>query len=200
MTPFRVGLTGGIAAGKSTVANWLRESGFTVVDADELVAALYRPDGDGAAVVRRLFGPSFLQDAGGVDHRLLAAKVFADPQARRQLESAIHPLVKRDFEDLASQTDRVAVLEAPLLVEAGFAPDFDLVVTVEATPGVRVQRAVARGLTTDEARKRLAVQTDEATRTRVAHRVLRNDGSLDELHEQVDNLVGEIDRRIADAQ
>ena len=87
------------------------------------------------------------------------------------------------------------VLEAPLLVEAGFAPDFDLVVTVEATPETRLQRAVDRGLTPDEARKRLMAQTDEKTRTAAAHRVLRNDGSLDELRSQVEGLIKEIRRR-----
>ena len=197
MTPFRVGLTGGIAAGKSTVAAWLRESGLTVIDADRLVADLYRPGGDGAAAVRHLFGASLLTETGGVDHQRLATRVFRDPEARGQLEAAIHPLVKKEFETAARRANQseIVVLEAPLLVEAGFAPDFDLVVTVEATPETRLQRAVDRGLTPDEARKRLMAQTDEKTRTAAAHRVLRNDGSLDELRSQVEGLIEEIRRR-----
>lgn len=200
MTPFRVGLTGGIAAGKSTVAAWLRESGFTVIDADRLVADLYRPGGDGAAVVSQLFGSSFLTAAGEVDHQRLASRIFRDATARRQLESAIHPLVKREFEALANRTDEIVVLEAPLLVEAGLATDFDLVITVESTPEMRIRRAVARGLSPDEAHARLTAQTDEATRTAAAHKVLRNDGSLDELHRQVETLVEEIRRRAEDAR
>jgi len=200
MRPFRVGLTGGIAAGKTTVATWLREAGLTVIDADKLVAALYRPDGEGTAVVTKLFGPRFLSDEGGIDHQLLAARVFSDPVARRELESAIHPLVKRDFEALASGTDQIVVLEAPLLVEAGFAPDLDFVVTVEATPQIRIQRAVARGLSAEEARKRFAAQTDEATRIAAAHQVLRNEGSLDELRRQVEDLIRELERRAASAR
>ena len=199
MTPFRVGLTGGLAAGKSTVAAWLREAGFVVIDADRLVAALYRPGGEGAAAVNRLFGASYLTDEGSVDHQRLAGRVFSDPAARRQLESAIHPLVKRDFKALASHTNQIVVLEVPLLVEAGFAPEFDLVVTVEAAPDVRVQRALVRGLAADEARERLTAQTDEATRTAAAHQVLRNDGSLDELRQLVEELVQEIRRRAGDA-
>jgi len=200
MTPFRVGLTGGIAAGKSTVAAWLREAGFTVIDADRLVAALYGPRGDGATAVNRLFGTSYLTEEGSVDHQRLAVRVFSDPAARGRLESAIHPLVKRDFEAIASRTQQIVVLEAPLLVEAGFAPDFDLVVTVEAAPDVRVRRAVARGLPADEAQERLTAQTDEATRTAAAHKVLRNDGSRDELRRQVEDLVQEIKRRAGDAR
>jgi len=198
MTPFRVGLTGGIAAGKSTVAAWLRESGFTVIDADRLVADLYRPGGDGAAAVRELFGASMLTEAGGVDHQRLATRVFRDPEARGRLEAAIHPLVRRDFEVVAERANEkeIVVLEAPLLVEAGFAPDFDLVVTVEATPETRIRRAVDRGLSPDEARQRLMAQTDEKTRIAAAHRILRNEGSLDELHSQLEGLVEEIQRRI----
>jgi len=199
MTPFRVGLTGGIAAGKSTVAAWLREAGFTVIDADRIVANLYRPGGDGAALVARLFGPSFLTGAEGVHHQHLATRVFRDAVAREQLESAIHPLVKREFEAIARDASEIVVLEAPLLVEAGFAPDFDLVVTVEATPETRIRRAVERGLTPDEARKRFSAQTDETNRCAAAQMVLRNDGSLDDLHSQVESLVEEIRRRAEDA-
>ena len=198
MTPFRVGLTGGIAAGKSTVATWLREEGFTVVDADGLVAALYRPGGEGAQSVERLFGPAYLQPDGGVDHHRLAALVFSDAAARRQLEAAVHPLVKEGFEQQARQADGVAVLEASLLVEAGFAPEFDLIVTVEADPETRIQRAIARGLAPDDAAERLGAQTDAATRVAVANKVLHNDGSITQLRHQVDELIQEIKRTSAD--
>lgn len=198
MAPFRVGLTGGIAAGKTTVASWLREAGLIVVDADHIVADLYRSGGDGAALVSELFGSSFLQADGSVDHPRLAAKIFDDPAARARLEAAIHPLVKRSFEEIASQAESVAVLEAPLLVEAGFAPDFDMVITVEADPATRIQRAVGRGSSLADAEARLAAQTGEEARCAAAHRVLRNEGSLTELRAQVDILIEELRERAAD--
>lgn len=197
MAPFRVGLTGGIAAGKSTVASWLREAGLIVVDADHLVADLYRAGGDGAALVSELFGAPFLQADGSVDHPQLAAKVFGDPEARARLEAAIHPLVKRSFEEIASQAASIVVLEAPLLVEAGLARDFDMVITVEADPAARIQRAVERGSSLADAEARLAAQTGEKTRCAAAHRILRNDGSLAELRAQVDILIEEIRERAA---
>lgn len=192
MSSCRIGLTGGIAAGKSTVADWLSQAGFEVVDADQLVARLYQPDREGSAVIARLLGSDYLTDDGRVDHRRVADRVFSDDEVRRQLETAIHPLVKREFEAIASQTPGVVVLEAPLLVEAGFATDFDLVITVEANPATRLQRAISRGLEPAEAKRRMAAQSSEATRTAAADRVVRNDGSLRDLHRQVAGLVAEI--------
>jgi dephospho-CoA kinase len=239
---YRVGLTGGIASGKSTVAEWLREAGFQVVDADRLVAELYRPGAAGVEVARRLFGDAVVTAASGVDHAALAARVFADPAARRALEEAIHPLVRRRFEEIAaaaaagpqaagpsgpaadpmagnvtkaraltesaelpeargapSASPGVVVLEATLLVEAGYGPGFDLIVTVEADPEARVRRAVARGLAEDAARARLAAQGDGASRRAGAHRVLHNDGSPEELRRQVEALVTEIRAAAASA-
>jgi dephospho-CoA kinase len=192
MSPYRVGLTGGLAAGKSTVAGWLGEAGFRVVDADRLVAELYRPGGEGAVAVTELFGAEFLTADGSVDHLRLAREVFAEPAARRRLEDAIHPLVKQRFDELTRGGDGVAVLEATLLVEAGFVPDFDLVVTVEANPELRLQRAVARGLEPAAARQRLEAQSEAALRIAAAHRVLWNNGSLDELRSEVEELVAEL--------
>lgn len=199
MSTLRLGLTGGIAAGKSTVAAWLREAGFEVVDADRLVADLYRPGREGSAAVARLFGPDYLDRDGAVDHAKLAGKVFSDDAARHRLEAVIHPLVRRDFETIAVRTPRVVVLEAPLLVEAGFAPEMDLVVTVEADTEDRLQRATARGLEPDEARRRLRSQTSESVRVGAAHRVLRNDGTRAELRRQVTELIADIEEMSAHA-
>jgi dephospho-CoA kinase len=192
LSPYRVGLTGGLAAGKSTVAGWLGEAGFRVIDADRLVAEFYRPGGQGTVAVTELFGAEFLTTDGSVDHPRLAREVFAEPAARRRLEEAIHPLVKQRFDQLTQGGSGVAVLEATLLVEAGFAPDFDLVVTVEADPELRLQRAVARGLEPAAARRRLEAQSEPALRIAAAHRVLWNNGSLDELRGEVDKLIAEL--------
>jgi dephospho-CoA kinase len=198
MSPYRVGLTGGLAAGKSTVASRLGEAGFQVIDADRLVAELYRPGGEGARVVAELFGAEFLAADGSVDHARLAREVFAEPAARRQLEEAIHPLVGERFTELTGETDGVAVLEATLLVEAGFVPDFDLVVTVEADPELRLRRAVARGLEPAAARRRLAAQSDPEIRIEAAHRVLWNNGSLEELEGEVDALIAGLQEHQSD--
>lgn len=197
----RVGLTGGIAAGKSTVARLLGERrGFRVVDADRLVAELYRPGGAGAEAVADLFGRGALDAAGGVDRRAVAARVFDDPEARLRLERAIHPLVRRRFAEIAREAaEPVVVLEATLLVEAGYAPDFDLVVTVESDPETRIARAVGRGLDEAEARRRLAAQPDGAARRAAAHRTLVNDGDLAALERRVDALAAEL-RGLAEAQ
>jgi dephospho-CoA kinase len=192
-----VGLTGGLAAGKSTVARLLAERGCTVVDADRLVAEIYRPGEPGARAVHELFGADLLDAQGAVDHRALAARVFTDAEARRQLEAAIHPLVRTRFERIAKQSRGIVVCEATLLVEAGWAGHFDLVVTVEAPPALQLERAVARGLSRTEAERRLAAQGDGAARRAAATRVLVNDDDLVALANAVDALVRDLRRLLA---
>lgn len=197
--PFLLGLTGGMASGKSTVAEMLTDLGCRVVDADQLVAALYRPGQPGAEAVRGLFGDEALNDEGAVDHSAVAARVFSDPDARRRLESAIHPLVRRRFAEIAesasSDGQDLVVLEATLLVEAGFAEDFDLVVTVEAPQEVRLQRAIERGQSPEDARARLEAQGDGEVRRAGADRILTNDGTLEDLRRAVEDLVREVRER-----
>ena len=200
MSALRVGLTGGLAAGKSTVAEQLAAVGFLVVDADQLVAELYRSGQPGAQRVADLFGSRVLDSTGAVDHAALAAIVFADDTARRELEAAVHPLVKERFDELAGDADGVAVLEGALLLEAGFADDFDLLVTVEADPAVRVARAVARGLDEAQARQRISAQTAPEARIEAADRVLWNNDSLDQLELQIDQLIGELRKRAEDVR
>lgn len=188
----RVGLTGGLASGKSTVARMLAERGATVVDADRLVADLYAPGAPGARAVRELFGDRVLDARGAVDRPALAEIAFSDAEARRALERAIHPLVRERFAEIARETGGVVVLEATLLVEAGYGPDFDRVVTVEADEKARLERAVERGMDEEEARRRLEAQGDGARRREEADVLLRNDGSEAELERQVDRLAAEL--------
>lgn len=187
--PLLVGLTGGIAAGKSTVGELLAEHGFRVVDADRLVAELYRPGEPGARAVRQAFGDEVTTPEGGVDHQKLGARVFQDRQARQKLEALIHPLVRERFREIAEAApEPVVVLEATLLVEAGYPPDFDHVVTVEAPVEIRLQRAVDRGNDLDDAKRRLAAQGDGARRRAAADVQIVNDGSLEDLEARVDEL------------
>jgi len=191
-----VGLTGGLASGKSTVARRLAAAGFTVLDADDLVGELHRANGAGARVVAELLGPEYLEPGGAVDKAAVARRVFADERARERLEAAIFPLVRQRFRDLAAATDGVVVLEATKLVEAGFAPDFDLVVTVEAPVALRVARAVARGMDPAAARARLSAQADEATRRSAAHLVIESGAGLDELAAWTEALIATLRARI----
>jgi dephospho-CoA kinase len=192
MTAFRVGLTGGLAAGKSTVAAWLRHAGFPVLDADAVVADLYAAGEPGAEIVSRLFGPELLDPHGQVDRQLLAQRIFSDADARHRLEVEIHPLVLEHFERFCNEHRGVVVLEATLLVESSFAEQCDLVVTVEAAAAVRLQRAVVRGLEESAARQRMEVQDDGRRRRAAAHRVLQNDGSRQDLRRQVEALIQEL--------
>lgn len=192
MARYLVGITGGMASGKSTVVRWLGEAGFQVVDADRIVAELYAPGGKGAAAVRQLFGPEALAADGRVDHPAVAAIVFADPGARKRLEAAIHPLVHERFAEIAAEAPGVVVYEATLMVESGGYRVFDLVISVEAPEERRLAWAVERGMDDAAARARLKAQGDGAQRRAHVHRILENDGSLDDLRAQVDTLIEEL--------
>jgi dephospho-CoA kinase len=188
-----VALTGGIGSGKSTVARLLQAHGAVVMDADDLARAAIGPGTPGMVKVLDHFGPSVLTpDASAVDREALARVVFADPAERRVLESIVHPVVARSFAEAIETyrgTDRVVVYAVPLLVEEGLAGGFDAVVTISATADTRVARLAAdRGMQEADARARMAAQTTDAERERVAHEVLRNDGSLRGLAAQVDAL------------
>ena len=195
-----VGLTGGLASGKSTVARWLEELGCTVVDADRVVADLYRPGAPGAQAVRRLFGEDMLDARGGVDHKKLGALVFADPEARRRLEAAIHPLVGQRFFAILEEATGVVVMEATLLVETGGAGRYDVVVTVEADPDLRLRRAIERGVDPESARGRLQAQATTEQRVAIADHVLWNEGTREELRAQVERLHVALLERLANKQ
>ena len=199
--PLLVGLTGGLASGKSTVARLLADRGCLVVDADDVVAWLYESGRPGARAVGELFGAEYLDTAGSVDRGRLAELAFADDAARRRLEEAIHPLVRERFEELAAtgaaEGAGIVVLEATLLVEAGFAEDFDVVVTVEAPEAVRRARAVARGLSEEQAQERLDAQGAGDRRRAAADVVVDNGAGLDDLERRVDELFADLGRRAA---
>ncbi len=194
MSHLIVGLTGGLASGKSTLAGWLEEAGCTVVDADRLVADSYGADGPGTRAVGKLFGPGMLAADGSVDRARLAARVFSDNTARKRLEQAIHPLVRSHFRDIAAGHDGIVVLEATLLLESEMAPDFDIIITVEADSEKRVARATSRGLTDGEARDRIAAQGSDLMRREGADIVIDNNGDLSDLRDQTDDLI----RRLRD--
>ncbi|MCY3965904.1 MAG: dephospho-CoA kinase [Acidobacteria bacterium] len=197
MTALRVGLTGGIASGKSTVGAMLAELGCVVTDADALVAELYRSGQPGAQAVADLFGPQMLRADGSVDKDALGRAVFADPASRKRLEQAIHPLVgQRYLEILDSAGDgAVVVFEVPLLAETGGRGRYDAVVTVEAPAALRLDRAVRRGLDRDQAAARMEAQARSEDRRAAADFVIENTGNLAELRAHVEAVHSALKRQ-----
>ncbi len=186
----KVGLTGGAGAGKSTVAARLRELGATVIDADALAREVLAPGSEGLHEVVQEFGAGVLRPDGGLDRAALARIVFADPARRRRLEQITHPRIAARTSELVAgaPADGVVVHDVPLLVEKAMAPAYDLVVVVDAPVEQRVRRLVARGLTEDDARARIAAQATRAEREAVADVWLANDGTTEDLRAAVDDL------------
>jgi dephospho-CoA kinase len=186
----RIGLTGGIGSGKSTVSALLAERGAVIVDADVLAREVVAAGTPGLAAVAEAFGRGVLGPDGSLDRPALAAVVFADPEARRRLDGIVHPLVRARAAELAAAApqDAVVVHDVPLLVETGQAGAYDLVVVVAADAETRVARLVRRGLTEDDARARIAAQATDEQRRAVADVVLDNSGTPDELAAQVDRF------------
>jgi dephospho-CoA kinase len=186
----RIGLTGGIGSGKSTVAALLAERGARVVDADRLAREVVAPGTPGLAAVVDAFGDGVLSADGSLDRPALAAVVFGDPAARATLDGIVHPLVRARAAELvaAAPADAVVVQDVPLLVETGQAGSYDLVLVVEADPDTRVHRLVGRGLTAEDARARMSSQASDEERRAVADVVLRNDGDRAALAAQVERF------------
>lgn len=190
----QIGLTGGIGAGKTTVARRFAELGALVVDADVLAREVVGPGTDGLAAVVAEFGPEVLAADGSLDRPALAKLVFGDEAARERLNAIVHPLVRRRAAEQIAEAPpgTVVVQDVPLLVETGLAGGYDLVVVVEAPEEVRVGRLTRdRGIAADEARSRMAAQATDAERRAVADVVLVNDGDLDGLRAQADRVWSE---------
>jgi dephospho-CoA kinase len=184
----RIGLTGGIGSGKSTVSALLAAHGAVIVDADRIAREVVEPGTPGLAAVVEAFGGRMLTADGALDRPALAGVVFSDPQARQKLDGIVHPLVRARAGEVAAAAaaDAVVVHDVPLLVETGQAVSYDLVLVVEADVETRVARLVQRGLTAEDARARIAVQATDEQRRAVADVVLDNSGTPEQLAEQVD--------------
>jgi dephospho-CoA kinase len=186
----RVGLTGGIASGKTTVANELARHGAVIIDADELAREVVEPGTPGLAAVLRRFGEAVLQN-GRLDRAALAKIVFAEPEARRDLEAIIHPEVRRRAAEREGALPHTAVIVhvIPLLVETGKESDFDLCVVVDVDHQTQLARLMARGpMTREEAESRIAAQATREQRLAAADVVIHNVGTVTDLTRQVDDL------------
>ena len=188
----RVGLTGGVGSGKSTVSARLAEHGAVVIDADAIAREVVEPGTPGLTAVVERFGPDVLTADGRLDRPKLASIVFNDEDARQALNAIVHPLVgARTAERMAAvPADAIVVYDVPLLAESdgGLGRGFDAVVVVEAEIETRIRRLAGRGMPEDDARARIAAQATDVQRRAIADEVIDNSGSLEHLHEQVDAL------------
>lgn len=190
----RIGLTGGIAAGKSVAAKRLTELGAVVIDADQLARRALAPGSPGLEDVVAEFGPAILTSDGALDRAALASVVFTDRAALDRLNAIVHPIVRRLAAELEASAatvdpDAVVVHDIPLLVESGQTGTFHLVVVVDAPAVLRVERLVAaRAMSRDEAEARVSAQAADAERLEVADVVLDGTGSDSNMRAQVDDL------------
>jgi dephospho-CoA kinase len=191
----RVALTGGVASGKSTVAEMLRQHGAVVVDSDRLAREVVQPGTPGLAAVVEAFGGDLLTDEGALDRSALGALVFADTDARRRLEALLHPRIRARAAEVeaAAPPGALVVHDIPLLVETGQAEAFDVVLVVDVPVEVQIERMIAeRGWSRQDAEARVAAQATRDQRRAAATYVLDNTGTRDDLRERVAEVVGEM--------
>jgi dephospho-CoA kinase len=189
-----IGLTGGIAAGKTVVADRLAELGAVRIDADRLAREVVEQGTPALAEIARRFGPGVIRSDGSLDRAALGAVVFQDPDARRDLESITHPAVRalsarRMAEAGEADPDAVVVYDIPLLVESGRVDEFDRIVVVHAPREERIRRLVElRGMAAEEAERRIALQASDEDRLEVADDVIDSGVSLESTLAQTDRL------------
>nr|WSZ95476.1 dephospho-CoA kinase [Streptomyces sp. NBC_00857] len=196
----RLGLTGGIGAGKSEVSRLLASYGAVLIDSDRIAREVVEPGTPGLTAVAAEFGPEVLTADGALDRPKLGGIVFGDPERLRALNAIVHPLVRARSAELeaAAGPDSIVVHDVPLLVENGMAALYDLVVVVDASPGTQLDRLVRqRGMAESEARRRMAAQATREERRAVADVVIDNDGPLEQLEPQVRAVWQELRERAA---
>ncbi|MFC9277525.1 dephospho-CoA kinase [Streptomyces collinus] len=194
----KVGLTGGIGAGKSEVSRLLVEHGAVLIDADRIAREVVAPGTPGLTAVVDAFGPDVLTSDGSLDRPRLGSIVFADPQKLATLNAIVHPLVgtrSRELEDAATD-DAVVIHDVPLLTENALAPLYDLVIVVDTSPETQLDRLVRqRGMTEHDARARMAAQATREQRREIADIVIDNDVPLDTLRKRVAEVWDDLARR-----
>ena len=202
----RVGLTGGIGCGKTTVATWMRELGCHVLEADKMAHEIIAPGQPAYEEVVREFGREILEPDGRIDRPRLAAIVFRDPSRLARLNAIVHPRVLAECDRELDQIERrdphgVAVIEAALLVEAGHHERLDRLIVVSCTREQQLERLTnpvyGRGMTREQAERRIAAQLDPGEKRKLAQEVIDCSGTLEETHRQVISLVERLKRLAA---
>ena len=197
---FLVGLTGGIASGKSTVSKLLASYGADTIDADQVAREVVMPGSNGLTAVVNEFGVEVLTSEGELDRQELGRRVFADAKKRKSLEAILHPLIKaRTSQLIQESTKEIVVYAVPLLVEANVDYPFDMILTVEANPELQIERIVrSRGLSEQEAAARLAAQATKIERAERADFVIDSSGTHTQLETQVQLLWAKIEQAAKD--
>ncbi len=193
-----IGVTGNIATGKSTVLDYLRSKGATIIDADKLAHQAMEPGGPAYQEVVAAFGKGILDPDGAINRKALGRIVFSDPEALRRLERILHPRVFEMVKEAIAQTSSpVVVLEAIKLLEAGLSSTLcDEIWVVTASRETQLRRLKeTRGMDEEQARRIMAAQSPQAAKVNQADRVIRNDGSLEELYAQLDAIWADLERR-----
>ncbi|MFJ9177796.1 dephospho-CoA kinase [Streptomyces sp. NPDC102360] len=194
----KVGLTGGIGAGKSEVSRLLVERGAVLIDADKIAREVVEPGTDGLAAVVEAFGDGVLAPDGSLDRPKLGSVVFADADKLATLNKIVHPLVGTRSAELEATAgaDSVVIHDVPLLTENGLAPLYDLVIVVDASPETQLDRLTRlRGMSEEDARARMSAQATREKRLEIADIVIDNDVPLERLRERVDEVWAELARR-----
>jgi dephospho-CoA kinase len=195
----RVGLTGGIACGKSTVARMFRDLDFLILDADPLAHEMLESDQPAYAEVVREFGAGILEPDGSISRARLGAIVFADPAKLARLNQIIHPRVLEVTNQWFAALDRpggpaTAIVEAALLIEAGYRDKLDRMIVVSCRPEQQMERLVERGLSETEARQRIAAQMPIGQKAALADDVIDTSGTMESTREQVQDLAEKLNR------
>jgi dephospho-CoA kinase len=195
-----VGLTGGIASGKSTVSAMLAERGAEIIDADHIARQIVLPGLPAWCKIREHFGPGVLHPDGQIDRQALADLVFADKTKLALLNEITHPAIFARIADRLEahhDQDVVVILDAALLIEAGLAQGVDVVIVVHSPREIQVERLAAKGVGSQDARNRIASQLEPEKRLARADIVIDNSGSLEDLNRQVDKLWEDLQARLA---
>jgi dephospho-CoA kinase len=193
----RAGLTGGIASGKSTIARMFAELGCFVLDADALVAELYRPGKAGHDALVRTYGTDILRPDGEVDRQKLANVAFADEASAQKLNALIHPIVMEEAERRQPEGDGIYIVEATLLLEAGGKERYDKIIVVDIDQATQIARGIARGMTREEVERRIRHQMPRGERLAAADYVIDNGGDLANARREVQRVHEALRRDLA---
>lgn len=191
MSPYRVGLTGGIGSGKTTVANLFADLGITVVDTDLIAHQLTSPHGEAMPAITAEFGASYVDRHGALDRVAMRQLVFSQPLMRLRLEAVLHPMIAcKTMQACAEATSAYVIVAVPLLLEAeGWKERFNRILVVDCEETLQIRRVMARsGISADEARRILAAQATRAERLAIADDIIQNSAGLPELSESVIEL------------
>lgn len=201
----RAGLTGGIASGKSTIAKTFARLGAHVIDADAVVAKLYRPGQPGFDAIVRNYGDQILRPDGEIDRPRLSGIALATPESAAKLNALIHPLVIAEEARMIEEeggspsVDRIVIVEAALLLESGGRVRYDHIIVVDLDPETQLDRAVARGMERDEARRRIARQMSREDRLRLADYVIDNSGTPEDAEVQTRAVYSKLEAAVRES-